>query len=47
LDVAEIVTLDNVNMIKHKLQDIETKREKQTQAQADLEQQRQQQLIQL
>ena len=47
LDVAEIVTMDNVTMIKNKLQDIEDKRIKQQQQMQELEQQNQQQLIQM
>ena len=47
LDIAEIITLDNVNLIKNRLQDIESKRQQQIQQQADLEQQRQQQIIQM
>ena len=47
LDVAEIITLDNVNMIKNRLSDIEDKRIKQQQEQQQLEQQNQQQLIQM
>lgn len=47
LDVAEIVTLDNVNMIKNKLSEIEDKRIKQQQAMEDLQQQREQQMIQM
>ena len=47
LDVAEIVTLDNVTMIKNKLSDIEDKRVKQQQAQEELQQQREQQMLQM
>ena len=47
LDVAEIITMDNVNMIKNRLADIEEKRIQQQQQQQELEQQNQQQLIQM
>ena len=47
LDIAEIITLDNVNMIKNKLQEIESKHEQQAQQQSELEQQHQQELIQM
>lgn len=45
LDIAEIVTMDNVNMIKNRLEEIEQKRMEQMQQQQQAEQQAQQQLI--
>lgn len=45
LDIAEIVTLDNVNMIKNRLEEIEQKRMEQMQQQQQAEQQAQQQLV--
>ena len=47
LDIAEIITLDNVSLIKAKLEEIEEKRTQQQQAAAEQENERQQQLIQL
>lgn len=47
LDIAEILTTDNLNMIKNKLQDIENKRLEQQQAMQEQENQQQQQLIQM
>lgn len=46
LDIAEIITLDNISMIKNKLEDIEQKRMQQMQQQQQQEQQAQQQQIQ-
>ena len=45
LDIAEIITLDNVNMIKDKLEEIEEKRMQQMQEQQQAEQEAQQRLI--
>lgn len=45
LDIAEIITMDNINMIKDKLEDIEQKRMEQMQQQQQAEQEAQQQLI--
>lgn len=45
LDVAEIITLDNINMIKQRLEDIEQKRMQQMQEQQQAEQQAQQQMV--
>ena len=45
LDVAEIITMDNINMIKDRLQDIEQKRMEQMQQQQQAEQEAQQQLV--
>lgn len=45
LDIAEIVTLDNVNMIKSRLEEIEQKRMEQMQQQQQAEQQAQQELV--
>lgn len=47
LDVAEILTLDNVNMIKNKLEEIENRRVEQQQAMLQQEQQNQEQLQQM
>jgi len=47
LDVAEIMTLDNISSIKDKLSNIEKLRSEQEQASADAENQRQGQLIEL
>ena len=47
LDVAEILTLDNVNMIKNKLEEIENRRLEQQQAMMQQEQQNQEQLQQM
>lgn len=44
LDVAEIITLDNVSMIKNRLEEIEQKRMEQMQQQQQAEQQAQQQM---
>ena len=44
LDVAEIITLDNVSMIKNRLEEIEQKRIEQMQQQQQAEQQAQQQI---
>lgn len=46
LDIAEIITLDNVNLIKQRLQDIEEKRMQQMQEQQQREQEMQLQLQQ-
>ncbi len=46
LDIAEIITMDNINMIKNKLEDIEQKRMEQMQQQQQAEQEAQQQLLQ-
>lgn len=45
LDIAEIITMDNINMIKNRLEDIEQKRMEQMQQQQQQEQEAQQQLI--
>jgi hypothetical protein len=45
LDIAEIVTLDNVNIIKSRLEEIEQKRIEQMQQQQQAEQQAQQELV--
>lgn len=45
LDVAEIITLDNVSMIKNRLEEIEQKRIEQMQQQQQAEQQAQQQIV--
>lgn len=47
LDIAEIITMDNVTMIKNRLQDIEDKRMQQMQQQQQAEQEAQQQMIQM
>ena len=44
LDIAEIITLDNMNMIKNRLEEIEQKRMEQMQQQQRAEQQAQQQM---
>lgn len=44
LDIAEIITLDNVSMIKNRLEEIEQKRMEQMQQQQQAEQQAQQQM---
>lgn len=44
LDIAEIITLDNMSMIKNRLEEIEQKRMKQMQQQQQAEQQAQQQM---
>ena len=45
LDIAEIITMDNINMIKDRLEDIEQKRMEQMQQQQQAEQEAQQRLI--
>ena len=45
LDIAEIITLDNVSMIKNRLEDIEQKRMQQIQEQQQAEQEAQQRLL--
>ena len=47
LDAAEILTMDNLSMIKNKLQEIEAKRIEQQQALQEQEAQQQQQLVQM
>jgi predicted 2-oxoglutarate/Fe(II)-dependent dioxygenase YbiX len=47
LDIAEIITLDNVNMIKNRLEEIEQKRMEQQQAMEQAQAEREQQLAQL
>lgn len=47
LDIAEIITLDNLSMIKSKLRDIENNRMQQQQALQEQEAQQQQQLVQM
>lgn len=47
LDIAEIITLDNITMIKNKLEEIEQKRMEQMQQQQQAEAEREQQLIQM
>lgn len=47
LDIAEIVTMDNVTMIKNKLEEIEQKRMEQQQAMEEAQAQREQQIIQM
>lgn len=47
LDIAEIITMDNVNMIKQRLEEIENKRMEQMQQQQQAEQEAQQQMIQM
>ena len=47
LDIVEVLTLDNLSMIKTKLQEIETKRMEQQQAMQEQEAQQQQQLVQM
>lgn len=47
LDAAEILTMDNLSMIKNKLQDIENTRLQQQQAMQEQEAQQQQQLVQM
>jgi hypothetical protein len=44
LDIAEIITLDNMSMIKNRLEEIEQKRMEQMQQQQQAEQQAQQQI---
>lgn len=47
LDVAEIITMDNINSIKNRLEEIEQKRMEQMQQQQQAEQEAQQQMIQM
>lgn len=47
LDIAEIITMDNINMIKNRLEDIEQKRMEQQQALEEQQAQREQQVIQM
>lgn len=47
LDAAEILTMDNLTMIKHKLEELETKRAQQAQQQQEMEAQNQQQIVQM
>lgn len=47
LDIAEIITMDNINMIKNRLEDIEQKRMEQRQALEEQQAQREQQMIQM
>lgn len=47
LDIAEIITMDNINMIKNRLEDIEQKRMEQQQALEERQAQREQQMIQM
>ena len=47
LDITEIITMDNINMIKNKLQEIEQKRMEQAQQQQQQEAEQQRQLIQM
>lgn len=47
LDIAEIITMDNVNMIKSKLEEIEQKRMQQQQQAEEMQAQREQQAIQM
>lgn len=47
LDVAEIITMDNITMIKNRLEDIEQKRMEQQQAMEEQQAQREQQMIQM
>lgn len=47
LDIAEIITMDNVNMIKNRLEEIEQKRMQQQQAIEEAQAQREQQAIQM
>ena len=47
LDIAEIITMDNVNMIKNRLEEIEEKRMQQQQAMEEAQAQREQQAIQM
>lgn len=47
LDIAEIVTMDNVTMIKNKLEEIEQKRMEQQQAMEEAQAQREQQMVQM
>lgn len=47
LDIAEIITMDNINMIKSRLEEIEQKRIEQQQAMEEAQAQREQQAIQM
>lgn len=47
LDIAEIITMDNINMIKNRLEDIEQKRMEQQQVLEEQQAQREQQMIQM
>lgn len=47
LDIAEIITMDNINMIKNRLEEIEQKRMQQQQAMEEAQAQREQQAIQM
>ena len=47
LDIAEIITMDNVNMIKNRLEEIEQKRMQQQQAMEEAQAQHEQQAIQM
>lgn len=47
LDIAEIITMDNVSMIKQRLEEIEQKRMEQQQAAEEAQAQREQQMIQM
>lgn len=47
LDIAEIITMDNVTMIKHKLEEIEQKRMEQQQQMEQAQAEREQQLVQM
>lgn len=47
LDIAEIITMDNVSMIKNRLEEIEQKRMEQQQAMEEAQAQREQQAIQM
>lgn len=47
LDIAEIITMDNINMIKNRLEEIEQKRMEQQQAMEEAQAQREQQAIQM
>lgn len=47
LDIAEIITMDNVSMIKGKLEEIEQKRMEQQQAAEEAQSQREQQMMQM
>lgn len=47
LDVAEVITMDNINTIKNRLEDIEQKRMEQQQAAEQAQAEREQQMIQM
>ena len=47
LDIAEIITMDNISMIKNRLEEIEQKRMEQQQAMEEAQAQREQQAIQM